>query len=563
MRCRVAMPGLLLLASAMIIGHPALAEPLRTLQGPLLRVDSLLGGTGVGIGRFGIQAEAGGDLREMPRAARLTLGGGGTLRVSQGIPNETRAVDPASGRPLRRGGAVCASGTEGDCLPTDHCLPTPSGPDPSGACDVPVDVRAFRAINRVTAGSASFLDAEVGFLTLPNSLVNLFTGQPAPDPTFEPTLANFASALVAGNLAAGNLAQVAFRVRLPLVVPHRDAGDVTPATGFFALVSGLSSLNRVLSPAQQALFGCGDFYGTDCDVLGMSVLLSEAGAMLQSWPGFHGLGELWDLTDPSVPQPGTVFFDGGPVCTRPDAGGPAKLPGCRGPGEPDHDPGVDGSTQAVNGQPDLIHPFFDPAHPLYRGVDGATPCATASQVFNGCQRFQNEVAALSFNLLMLFVGASSSAVLVGPDPLLLDPSDPFSTERCSLARVQLCFGTQLLRGHVSAELADDPSGPPPRRWLWETGAEYLQTDGSTSALSAFAGWSFHALGPELSRLAAAGESGVLFVLGPPPGVEPPAQSPLILRGPGVDGVVGTDDDPFVGLAYGVGVRPPAPARQRP
>ena len=49
----------------------------------------------------------------------------------------------------------------------------------------------------------------------------------------------------------------------------------------------------------------------------------------------------------------------------------------------------------------------------------------------------------------------------------------------------------------------------------------------------------------------------MFVLGPPEGLEDPPDSPLIVRSAGPDDVLGTSDDPFAGLVYGVVPEPDA------
>ena len=74
-------------------------------------------------------------------------------------------------------------------------------------------------------------------------------------------------------------------------------------------------------------------------------------------------------------QPGTVGFQGAPFCTRYENGRTYVLPGCRGPGDPGYNPRVDGTTTG------LIHPFTG-------------------------QQFKNELAALSWNVLMGIVGFS-------------------------------------------------------------------------------------------------------------------------------------------------------------
>ena len=131
------------------------------------------------------------------------------------------------------------------------------------------------------------------------------------------------------------------------------------------------TLDSTLSNAQRALLGCGPFYGTRCDsgdevwVLpefeygtreeaqaavellfteggGVDFLNMEGSALIQSWPGFEGTEALGETADADVfwttvgqkAQPGTVGYEGGPVCTRPAGSGDdlvlVTLPGCRG-----------------------------------------------------------------------------------------------------------------------------------------------------------------------------------------------------------------------------------------
>jgi len=132
-----------------------------------------------------------------------------------------------------------------------------------------------------------------------------------------------------------------------------------------------STLGGTLSPEQEALLGCGPFWGTQCDDSGIDLLTAEGSALFQSWPGVEGtvqngdITTLW-LTNQQVTspvtggqvfaaQPGTRdwYFDRtrshkiGPVCTTGNFGGQlfeyesdalendeangnqAVLPGCR------------------------------------------------------------------------------------------------------------------------------------------------------------------------------------------------------------------------------------------
>jgi hypothetical protein len=63
--------------------------------------------------------------------------------------------------------------------------------------------------------------------------------------------------------------------------------------------------------------GCGAYYSTSCDRQGIDLMNAEASALFQSFPGFDGspIGTFF-ASDKRVQQPGTVGFQGGPVCTR-------------------------------------------------------------------------------------------------------------------------------------------------------------------------------------------------------------------------------------------------------
>jgi hypothetical protein len=118
--------------------------------------------------------------------------------------------------------------------------------------------------------------------------------------------------------------------------------------------------DQSLTNEQRALLGCGPFWGTRCDTAvdsvldrkgtddqnddevvpltlkgsrihgrfgGLDFLNMEASVLEQSWPGVEGTLPGHFATD-KIPQPGTVGFQGGPLCTLP--GSLVKLPGCRG-----------------------------------------------------------------------------------------------------------------------------------------------------------------------------------------------------------------------------------------
>ena len=199
------------------------------------------------------------------------------------------------------------------------------------------------------------------------------------------------------------------------IVGADDFGDTV---GFFYNTLD-GSLSARLSVQQEALAGCGEFLKTSCDLDGVDVLNMEGGIFFQAFPNIEGTFRddpdfHWDTTDRSVAQPGTVGFDGGPFCTRFENGRTYMLPGCRGPGDPGYDPRVDGTTT------NLIHPFTG-------------------------QQFKNELAAVSWNVLMGVVGFS----MIGDDgvqPQDFDPSDPFRKGACSFAEPAWCSAVAAVLG---------------------------------------------------------------------------------------------------------------------
>ena len=180
-------------------------------------------------------------------------------------------------------------------------------------------------------------------------------------------------------------------VSAPLVELNRDPNDGPGAPG----LQPNTSLSAYLTDAQEALLGCGPFYGTNCDVEGLDLFNTEASVILQALPQFER---------------------NGPVATRYVPGqGAVILPGARGPGDPRYTPYLDGCvgpgpTGCNAGDPGRTGAA---AHPL---VDPRTG-----------QLFRSEMAALSFNFLN-FLAAVGSAT--GTDPAC-DLNDPLT---CNFVR---------------------------------------------------------------------------------------------------------------------------------
>jgi hypothetical protein len=298
------------------------------------------------------------------------------------------------------------------------------------------DALDFHSVNQnyfalICATSIGFNDLDLTACgqSVFNSTNSALTGNPIPiddvlfDP-FEISISELLANAVAGNANAqttisGGLALGAFVPFTPLNQDPCDgflADCVTPGpAGSVALgAGGALTANQVLTSQQQALLGCGEFYGTNCELHGIDLLNAEASALLQSMFGFEGtpvpnsLGDVFPdpddpINDPGGPfgdtdtlpngqpffQPGTENFQGGPVCTRTQNGQTFILPGCRGPNDPGYDINVDGSNTNL----------FSPLIPSF-------------------QLFRSEMAAASQNFILLLVSLSS------PE----DPSAPLINE---------------------------------------------------------------------------------------------------------------------------------------
>jgi len=201
-----------------------------------------------------------------------------------------------------------------------------------------------------------------------------------------------------------------------------DAND-----GPFTIFNGLSAS---LTDQQEALLGCGRFFGTDCDNQGIDLLNAEASALIQSFVGFAGTGGPgWFTTDPTRAQPGTVGFQGGPVCTRFAGERQIILPGCRGPGDPGYDPAIDGTNTGL---------LMSNAN-----IAGNSPFPA--------QQFRSEMAALSFNYQNLLVAFSTPVVPGAPQVNEFDSANPLRTNGCSFAAPQFCSNVQAIYSVVGLQ----------------------------------------------------------------------------------------------------------------
>jgi hypothetical protein len=372
-----------------------------------------------------------------------------------------RNVDPVTGRPRRAG--INGPGS-GDADTSDDCV---TGSEP--ACLTPADAlynhhanqQMFSFICAATVGYSS-LDPTACSLSIFNSSAPL-AGLPIPTSQFIGAFlagSSFVVGLLASPLA-GDLSTYGYP--LDLVGLNVDTGPAGTLTG-------------TLTPEQQALVGCGPFWGTNCDTDGIDIMNSDASVLMQSWPGVEGtsyhdmnarIAELvqsgveapivgpnaWETNyrvdadgngtpDIYLDQPATLGWvvnrRGGPVGTAGDFAGDGsnpQLPGVRskwteydrasqtGSGlNPDWDVTQDGDPDG------LVHPFT-------------------------LQPWANELAAVSWNLQVMTAVLSpefSEVVQANIDSgdyandTLAYAAAILSTETCGLVKPQLCAGTKGL-----------------------------------------------------------------------------------------------------------------------
>jgi len=275
---------------------------------------------------------------------------------------------------------------------------------------------------------------------------------------------------------------------------NRPECGVGASTG--TVLAGFGAANQRLgvhlTPEQEALLGCGPFWGTSCDDDGLDLLNTEASALLQSFNGFEGTVTGW-LTDGDpggtvqggqrdpntglLIQPGTRDFVGGPVCTTVTFGGEAgqKLPGCRGPGDAGYNIAQDGDPTGVTPDPITAAQLNAAIPGLYTGGAGEHP-------FTG-QPWQNEMAALSWNFQALLVtqsGSFTDALATAPD-LNSAIQIAYSTDpgACSFRQPQFCETPEAFFAVVGVERSTVSAGGNGRFgrrvFAWHSGGEAVAT----------------------------------------------------------------------------------------
>jgi hypothetical protein len=427
-----------------------------------------------------------------------------------------RRVDPNTGRPLKaKATGPCTSGFEASCLPLASNLSLgPQDPKSGEVAPVPVFGRTDLANSGALNPTAGLADQATRQATLENHASNVqifaticatsigfasdtdpqacgqsvFNSQVKVPPTFPPLYADptnpaerkgagTVASLLSNTLAGSTFASLTVRnfftngANVPFVRLNQDPCDLYLSNNMGgcttilgraptqAYTAGASlALNEVLTDEQEALLGCGPFWGTDCEADGIDLLNAEASVLMQSFPGIEGsygaigqngfLGYSIGGTDPNgvpLPVPGTMGFDGNSPGSRWVANTTQILPGARGPSDPGYNPLVDGCAgpngfgcnagdygRATAASALLVPVYNDPPSGTVNGFGPAT----------GLQ-FRSEMAALSWNMLMTLVAFSRAPGETDPrlpDPDQFDPLNPVRTGPglCSFVQPQYC-----------------------------------------------------------------------------------------------------------------------------
>jgi len=181
----------------------------------------------------------------------------------------------------------------------------------------------FDVFCSATVGVASGLVPIPG-LNLSNECALTLFGSQQKVPILGGTVAGLFGEILADE---GGLGTTFLNVILALLKSPATAPTLVPLNPAPGKVAG-NGLNSVLTTQQQALLGCGPFYGTNCQVQGIDLFNTEASVLVQSFPQFEVGGPV-----------ATRFFNGH-LLTLPGACG---LVGCYGR---TYNPQVDGCLNA-------------------------------------------------------------------------------------------------------------------------------------------------------------------------------------------------------------------------
>jgi hypothetical protein len=423
------------------------------------------------------------------------------------INSYQRGVDVETGRPLKasavvKGGALrtvggkCVTGFEKDCLPIQSNLSIGSE-DPKSS-DLAANRGDYNPTNsgisggdNATKGSredvlknfssnmqifAAICATSIGFNSVDLSACgqSIFNSQKRV-PTLDIDITEAqrktglsVAQLLANTLGGNNSARLTVQAGFTngAVVPYVPL-NADPCDAFLSdndggctailgrgrtLALGAGTLNVVLTDEQEALLGCGPFWGTDCEADGIDLLNMEASVAQQSWPGIEGDYGDWvrergyakysiggrDGDGDLLPIPGTRPFKGGTPGGRWYKNELRQLPGARGPGDKGYNPLVDG---CVRPRPGACAAAMRLQIPIYNDpASGTVDGFRMTGVPDEFRDFKSEMAALSWNLLQTLVAFSSATDPTDPDLDDFDPGDPASLDRgqCSFAQPQFC-----------------------------------------------------------------------------------------------------------------------------
>jgi len=422
---------------------------------------------GDAVGRFVLEAAPGADVRVAPTRVRLD-GPAGTLLAEVERVHRLLRRDLESGRailPDAPAGSRCVAGTEAACVPSGHLR------------------------HESLALRAAFHDA-------------VLADAPA------------AVAPSAGAGAAPELspAERALLGRPPLMAPQCPAASVSsvgqtmPWDPKQPLDPGSSVRDRPNPFQSTSAFAC-----SDSDATAFGTLGADAATLLQSW---LRPGEELPLDEPQWAQPGTVGFEGGPLCRRFVDGQVIVLPGCVGPDDPGYDPDGGDPSDVIIGFPPGVGPI-----PPLAGPTLDPTVFTPDHPFTG-QPWATDLASWSWNLQMVL--ASQSAPGMRHDPArdagsVFDADLPFRPDACSYLRPGDCAAPGGIWAATVEPLPGDPEPLPALRFQWDGGASYRITEASGRFAELAGGW-LHATGPVVSP-APGTAARVLFHAVPPPPVD--------------------------------------------
>jgi len=416
------------------------------------------------------------------------------------INDYSRSVDPFTGRPLKaRAKGPCTSSTN----PEPSCLNVTSNISANGATfslnqanqqnvrnNSPLNQQLFATVCATSIGFNSLDKAACG-QTIFNSLINPLSQMPVPRNSAKNalTLSSLLANALAGNVtSAGIISFLAGGATVPFVPLNVDPCDPfqtdgcpakgqapKPDYGLNTFFNGSPQLNNTLTDEQEAMLGCGHFWGISCETDGIDLLNAEASFILQSFIGYAGVyanpASTRTNTMDGSPQPGTTNFYGPLPATRFVGNGRVvQLPGARGPADSGYNPLVDG----------CVSPAFGGA-----SCAGSTALVIpASFGASAGQQFRSEGAALSFNLQLLVAALSSPPSINGslapnspPNRDEFDINNPYSTApgQCSWAQPQFCSSQVALLTVSGMQRnvvkAGGSNGFGRRDFVWASGAE--------------------------------------------------------------------------------------------